>query len=67
MKPTTCVLLAVFVSSLAVPAAGQSPDRWTGRDKALHFVVGASLAGGAYAGTALASGSRTPRVVVGLT
>ena len=67
MKPTTWVLLPVFVGTLAAPAAGQSADRWTGRDKALHFVVGAGLAGGAYAGTALVSESRTPRVVVGLT
>jgi putative lipoprotein len=47
-------------------ARAQGTDRWFGRDKALHFAAGASFAAAGYAGTALVSDGRKPRIAVGV-
>jgi putative lipoprotein len=59
--------LALLAPALlaATPARADDRDPWFGRDKALHFGVSALIAGGGYAGAALASDDARVRVAVG--
>jgi putative lipoprotein len=63
-------VIAPIIAALALfatPAYAQGGDAWFGRDKALHFAVGAGIAGAGYAGTTLLNRDRKLRIVVGLT
>ncbi len=57
--------LVAYTLVTAAPARAQAPDRWLGRDKALHFGVSAALAGGGYAATAALTPAERPRLWVG--
>ena len=59
------VLAAAVALALAPRARAAEPDPWFGRDKALHFGATFALAGGGYAGTALASPRESVRAAAG--
>jgi putative lipoprotein len=63
-RAAACLLGASALLSPG-PARAQDRDPWFGRDKALHFGASALLAGGGYAGAALATDDTRVRLAVG--
>jgi putative lipoprotein len=68
-RAAAAALLAL--ASLAAPAEARAdgpradPDPWCGPDKALHFAASATIAGGSYGVSALATDDMAARAVVG--
>ena len=61
-------LIAIpVVMLLAASDAHAQQDRWFGRDKALHFGLGAAIAAGGYALGAVVFDGRNRRLVIGFT
>src|SRR5688572_32720087 len=57
--------VVVIASSASVRAAEPDPDPWIGRDKALHFVVSASIAGAGYGVTTAFANDRWKAFAIG--
>ena len=62
MKPLIAIPIVMLLG--ASDAHGQQ-DRWFGRDKALHFGLGAAIAAGGYALGALVFDGRDRRLMIG--
>ena len=60
------LFLACALVAFSGTTAAAQQSRWLGRDKALHFAVGAGLAAGGYAVGALAFDAREHRIIVGV-
>lgn len=66
MRPLVGALLVVALAlALAPRARAAPPDPWFACDKALHFGVTFTLAGGGYAGAALVSPRESVRAAAG--